>query len=222
MKYAMSGSFMSALVASCTLIAAGLFFFSFPLITAAQPTDGIVEEYCGQDNTSGKKILIAYDSKHGSTATVVRQIAGVLCDCGYQADISLARKVDDLSAYDAVVVGSPIYWAKFLPGIQRFLKKHEATLAAMPVAVFVLSTYADETTGLIKEEVKDFFVDKELEKVPSIKPVGEVGLFGGAFTLRTLFPVEVLAMTLENYSDLNYLNQDVVVSWSQNLCSLFQ
>lgn len=188
----------------------------------AQPSDGIVEESCGQENISGRKILIAYDSKHGSTATVVRQIAGTLCDCGYQTDISLARKVEDLSAYDAVVVGSPIYWAKFLPGTQSFLKKHEAVLAAMPVAVFALSTYADEVTGLVKEEVKEFFVDKELEKVPAIQPVGEVGLFGGAFTLRKLFPVEVLAMTLENYSDSDYLNQDVVTTWSQNLCGLFQ
>ena len=194
-----------------------LISFSFPVVSEAT-----VEESCGEENMGGKTVLIAYDSKHGSTAMVVRQIADVLYACGYRVDISRARTVDNLSSYDAVVVGSPIYWAKFLPGTQLFLKQHEQTLAAMPVAVFALSTYADEETKIVNEEVKEFFVDKELEKVPAIKPVGEIGLFGGTFTLRTLFPIEVFSMKLEGYSDVNYLNEPVVVSWSENLCGLFE
>jgi menaquinone-dependent protoporphyrinogen IX oxidase len=195
----------------------GLLSFSLPDASVAT-----VEESCGEENINGKKVLIAYDSKHGSTSLVTRQIAGVLCDCGYQVDISLARTVEDLSPYDAVVVGSPIYWAKFLPGTQKFLKHHEQTLAGMPVALFILSTNADEETGLIKEETKGFFVDKELEKVPSIELRGGIGLFGGTFSLRKLFPVEALSMSLSGYADMDYLNEAVVVSWSENLCSLFE
>ena len=74
----------------------------------------------------------------------------------------------------------------------------------------------------MSQDVKGFFVDKELEKVPAIKPVGEIGLFGGTFTLQKLFPVEVFSMKLEGYSDVNYLNETVVVSWSENLCGLFE
>jgi menaquinone-dependent protoporphyrinogen oxidase len=194
-----------------------LISFSFPVVSEA-----IVEESCGEENMGGKTVLIAYDSKHGSTAMVVRQIADVLCACGDRVDISRARTVDDLSPYDAVVVGSPIYWAKFLPGTQIFLKQHEQTLASMPVAVFALSTHADEETKIVHPETKDFFVDKELEKVPAIQPVGEVGLFGGAFTLETLFPIEVFSMKLEGYTDRDYLNEAVVRSWSENLCTLFE
>lgn len=199
------------------LFGIALISFSFPV-----ESEAVVEESCGEVNIGGKNVLIAYDSKHGSTAIVVRQIADVLCACGYRVDISRARKVEDISPYDAVVVGSPIYWATFLPGTQLFLKQHEQALAAMPVAVFALSTYADEETKIVKDEVKEFFVDKELEKVPAIKPVGEVGLFGGTFTLRTLFPVELFSMKLEGYSDMNYLNEAVVVSWSENLCGLIE
>jgi menaquinone-dependent protoporphyrinogen oxidase len=185
-------------------------------------SEAVVEESCGPENIGGKNVLIVYDSKHGSTGIVVRQIADVLCACGYRVDISRGRTVDDLSPYDAVVVGSPIYWAKFLPGTQFFLKQHEQTLATMPVAVFALSTYADEATKIVKEDVKGFFVDGELEKVPSIKPVGEVGLFGGTFTLQKLFPVERFSMELEGYSSVDYLNESVVVNWSENLCDLFE
>ena len=151
-----------------------LFSFSLPVLSEA-----VVEESCGQENMGGKNVLIAYDSKHGSTVIVARQIADVLCACGYRVDISRARTVDDLSPYDAVVVGSPIYWAKFLPGTQLFLKQNEQTLATMPVALFVLSTYADEATKIVNEDVKGFFVDKELEKVPAIKPVGEISVLFG-------------------------------------------
>ena len=222
MKQVILYSGMSIRAASILLIAFGLLCFSSPVRSLAGQSNDVVEESCGEENINGKKVLIAYDSKHGSTALVARQIADALCACGYQVDISRARKVEDITPYDAVVSGSPIYWAKFLPGTQLFLKNHEQTLATMPVALFALSTYADEETGLVKDEVKGFFVDKELEKVPSIHPVGEIGLFGGAFTLRTLFPVEVFSMKLENYSDLNYLNEEVVITWAQNLCILFE
>ena len=117
------------------LIWVGLLSFSLP-----DASEAIVEESCGAENIGGKNVLIAYDSKHGSTTIVVRQIADVLCACGYRVDISRARTVDNVSLYDAVVVGSPIYWATFLPGTQLFLKQNEQALATMRVAVFVLST----------------------------------------------------------------------------------
>lgn len=199
------------------LFGIALISFSFPVVSGAT-----VEESCGESNMGGKTVLIAYDSKHGSTAVVVRQIADVLCNCGYRVDISRARTVDDLSSYEAVVVGSPIYWAKFLPGTQIFLKQHEQTLATMPVAVFALSTHADEETKIVHPEAKDFFVDKELEKVPAIQPVGEVGLFGGTFTLDMLFPIEMFSMKLSGYPDMNYLNEAVVTTWAENLCTLFE
>lgn len=217
MNYRIFGMFIRTGLICSILFGIGVISFSFPVLSEA-----IVEESCGEGNMGAKTVLIAYDSKHGSTAMVVRQIAGVLCACGYRVDISRARTVDDLSPYDAVVVGSPIYWAKFLPGTQIFLKQHEQALAAMPVAVFALSTYVDEETKTVNADAKELFVDKELEKVPAIKPVGEVGLFGGAFTLRTLFPVELFSMKLEDFSEGNYLNEAVVVSWSENLCGLFE
>ena len=199
------------------LLGVGFFAFSMPKMSEA-----IIENSCGEENTEGNSVLVAYDSKHGSTSIVVGQIADVLCSCGYRVDISRARTVEDLSPYDAVVVGSPIYWAKFLPGTQQFLKKHEQALAGMPVALFILSTNVDEETGLVKEETKGFFVDKELEKVPSIVLRGDVGLFGGTFTISKLFPVEAFSMKLSGYSDMNYLNEAVVTAWSETLCDLFR
>ena len=220
MRHGIRGRHMKLCWTMAMLIAGGVAFFPLGGTSLADQSDGIVEESCGEGNVNGKKVLIAYDSKHGSTALVVRQIAGVLCDCNYQVDISRGRAVEDLSPYDAVVVGSPIYWAKFLPGTQKFLKQNEQTLAGMPVALFILSTNADEETGLVKEETKTFFVDKELEKVPSIEFRGDIGLFGGAFTLRKLFPVEALSMKLSGYDDMNYRNEAVVSAWAQNLCEL--
>ena len=195
------------------------------LTAAGAPAAGqgnVIEQSCGQENTGGKRVLIAYDGKHGSTQIVAGWIAQTLCDCGFQVDTGRARYISDLSGYDAVVAGSPIYFAKFLPGTSMFLKKHEQELAAMPVAFFILSTLVDEQTGLVKEETKAFFVDKELARVPSIAPVGDIGMFGGEFTFSELYPVEVLSMNLSNYKDGDYLNAGVVAQWAENLCGLFK
>ena len=217
MKHAVSGISFNVHLICSLILAVGLLQFS--LVCSSQ---AFVEHSCGEGNTAGKSVLIAYESKHGSTAAVVGQIADVLCNCGYRVDISRAGTVTDISPYEAVVVGSPIYWAKFLPGTQIFLKQHEQTLATMRVAVFALSTYADEKTRMVYPEAREFFVDKELGKVPAIQPVGEVGLFGGTFTLQKLFPIEVFSMKLEGYTDVNYLNEAVVASWTETLCGLFE
>ena len=37
------------------------------------------EKSCGTDNINGKRVLVAYDSKRGSTADVAEKIGDVLC-----------------------------------------------------------------------------------------------------------------------------------------------
>ncbi len=49
----------------------------------------VVEKSCGEENINGKNILVAYETKYGSTATVAEKIGDVLCEEGFQVDIHL-------------------------------------------------------------------------------------------------------------------------------------
>ncbi|HJQ76469.1 MAG TPA: flavodoxin domain-containing protein [Acidimicrobiia bacterium] len=74
-------------------------------------------------NETSIKILVTAGSKHGATDEIARKIADVLTARGFEVANSAPDQVDDLSGYDAVVLGSAVYaghWvaeAKALAGL---------------------------------------------------------------------------------------------------------
>jgi len=183
----------------------------------------IYEGSCGQENTSGKKVLLAYDTKHGSTSEVAEKMAGELCASGLQVDTQLAWNVEDVASYDAVVLGSPIYWATFLPGALNFMDRYRSTLASKTVAVFVLSTNTDKTTGLVDENSLEFFVEPVLDQFPEIKPVGSIGLIPGRILFNEVLPMEFVNLKLSGYDVVGDLrNYDVESAWTQEIAALLK
>jgi len=92
-------------------------------------------ETCGRKN-EGKKILIIYESKYGSTADYVARIARNLCTYGYRVDYDrvLNAADADIPAYDGYIIAAAIYFGNTHPGYKKFLDTHRATLAGRPVA----------------------------------------------------------------------------------------
>ena len=186
------------------------------------PTASRALESCGEENTGEKKIMIAYDSKHGSTILIVNKMGEVLCEDGFQVDMEFAAKIDDISSYDAVVVGSPIYWATFLPGTILFLSTHKDTLGTIPVAVFAVSTYVDPETGLVYEDALVVFINPILAQFPQFTPLDPIGLIPGQFSFRELYPFELLSMRSVPYEEYDYLNLDVAGAWAEEIGELLQ
>jgi menaquinone-dependent protoporphyrinogen oxidase len=81
-------------------------------------------------------VLVAYATKYGATAEIAEKIGQVLRDAGLAADVLAAERVDDLSPYTAVVVGSAVYIGQWRKGAAKFLQAHEAALAHKPTWIF--------------------------------------------------------------------------------------
>ena len=82
------------------------------------------------------RVLVASASKHGSTHEIAQAIAEVL-----EADgISVVRMplgdVDDLFAYDALVLGSAIYMGHWLRDARRFVEEHADLIVTRPTWLF--------------------------------------------------------------------------------------
>ena len=67
------------------------------------------------------KTLIAYASKHGSTQEVAEQVAQTLRDNGLDVDVRPASSVDDVDAYDALVIGGALYMGHWHRDARRLL-----------------------------------------------------------------------------------------------------
>jgi hypothetical protein len=56
-----------------------------------------------------ERVLVAYGSKHGSTAEIADRIGERLREAGHEVDVLPAGSVTDLDRYEAVVLGSAVY-----------------------------------------------------------------------------------------------------------------
>ncbi len=82
------------------------------------------------------KILVTYASRHGSTRGIAERIAGELERSGAEVDLHPIQDVELLTTYDAVVLGSAVYFGSWLKPAVEFARRHRADLAQRPVWVF--------------------------------------------------------------------------------------
>ena len=82
------------------------------------------------------RVLVAYATRHGSTAGIAERVAARLGAAGLQAEARPAAEVRNASAYDAFVVGGAAYMTRWLGGAIGFVERNRATLAARPTWLF--------------------------------------------------------------------------------------
>jgi len=76
----------------------------------------------------GKKILVCYATRCGSTGEVAERIASVIKSDGHTVDVSQVKRNIDIDDYDAVVVGSAIRIGKCLGEAIEFVKQRKPDL----------------------------------------------------------------------------------------------
>src|SRR6266545_5787465 len=91
------------------------------------------------------EILIAYATKHGSTHEVAETVAARLTEAGVVTHTAPAARVASLDAFDAVVLGAPLYMGRLHGDARTFLRRFRAR--ARRQAVRGLRARADKGRG---------------------------------------------------------------------------
>jgi menaquinone-dependent protoporphyrinogen oxidase len=124
-------------------------------------------------------VLIAYATRHGSTAGIAERIAERLRAAGLDADARPAADVRDVARYDAFVVGAAAYMFHWLGDATKFVERNRAVLAAKPTWLFSSGPIG---TDLVDKEGRDVFettIPKEFPRLrESVHPRGERIFFG--------------------------------------------
>lgn len=128
----------------------------------------------------GKKILVTYASRAGSTAGVAEKIGKVLRDFGEDAEVKPMHEVTDLLDYDAVVAGSPIQAGAWLPEAMEFMRRNQAVLSGKPFASFTLCMTLAMKKGVAYRPA----ISEWIAPVRSLaRPVSE-GIFAGVLDVK--------------------------------------
>jgi menaquinone-dependent protoporphyrinogen oxidase len=164
------------------------------------------------------KILVAYASRAGSTSGVAEAIGQTLGDSGAPVEVRRMQDVHDLAPYRAVVAGSAIRGAKWLPEAMQFMEMHRAALARKPFAAFLVCITLAMPKG---EEYRPFVADFLKSVRAMVKPVSE-GLFAGALNYSHLplipegIQMRILSATTRT-PEGDYRNWDDIHAWASDL-----
>jgi menaquinone-dependent protoporphyrinogen oxidase len=135
------------------------------------------------------KALIVYGTRYGATEMTSKEIADVFLK--EELDVKVANlkdeKVDDISDYDLVVVGSGIQIGKWTKEPEKFLKKFQKDLVKKKVALFVCCSSAqplpeDEKTPEDIGNTKRKYLDEKATKY-NLQPIA-LGFFGGVYNFN--------------------------------------
>jgi menaquinone-dependent protoporphyrinogen oxidase len=128
------------------------------------------------------KILVTYASRSGSTMEVAEAIGKTLSEDRAQVDVIPMQDVKDLSLYRAVIVGSAIRKAKWLPEAVQFIRTHQETLMHKPLAMFtVCITLAMSNSDQYRSVVAGWTAPVRV----LVRPLSE-GLFAGRLDFNKL------------------------------------
>jgi menaquinone-dependent protoporphyrinogen oxidase len=171
------------------------------------------------------KVLVAYASTYGSTQEVAEVVSATLRDHELAVDLQPARDVRTPEAYDAVVLGAPLYMFHLHKDALRFLSRNQRALTGnLPVAIFAGGPFGSGDGAIADghewQEVRKQ-LDQELAKFPWLKPVA-VEVIGGKFDPAALrFPWNLIpALRQMPPSDLR--DWEAIRRWASTLAAQLQ
>lgn len=90
------------------------------------------------------KTLILFSTRDGQTREIASYLASELKEQDIYADVVNLNRTEEIvwQDYDRVVIGASIRYGHFHPAVDRFVKKHAATLNAMPSAFYSVNLVA--------------------------------------------------------------------------------
>jgi len=138
-----------------------------------------------------KKALIVYGTRYGTTANTSEVIADTLRQEDYEVRIVDARKekVQSISEFDLIIVGSGIQMGKWTKEPEDFLKKFQNELSKKRVALFVSCGAAnplsegEKKNKEMDDAEKKYLEDKAVEY--KVTPIA-MGFFGGCYDFNQM------------------------------------
>jgi menaquinone-dependent protoporphyrinogen oxidase len=156
-------------------------------------------------------VLVAYGSKHGATEEIARAIADELGKAGHSVDCLSAESVTGLGSYDAAVIGSAVYMARWRPAARRLLKRAAKELSGRPVWLF--------SSGPCGQAEPSWAAPPGIERAAKRLGARDHVVFGGRVPLEPANFVErgIARRSAPEHHDLR--DWDTIRGWAANVAA---
>lgn len=155
-------------------------------------------------------ILIAYASNYGATKDIAEYMARILEREGMAVEVKEADTVSSLQPYDAIILGSGVYFSSWLPEASELLESFQEELTTKPVWLF--------SSGLaVIGEAKGWLFPEALQPLAKrIKPE-DIALFGGKVDAEQLSLDDWLINPSLRVEAGDYRNWAEIEAWAKSI-----
>lgn len=153
------------------------------------------------------RILVAYASRHGATRGIAERIAEKLEQPGSEVTLLPVDGVDDVAVYDAVVIGSSVYFGMWSKSATELVRRNAHALRHVPVWLFSSGPVGNMNLPPPKEVA-------ELEDL--IKPRGHQS-FAGAIDYGKLGVGEKLMVKGLHAPEGDFRDWRAIDEWAQGI-----
>lgn len=180
-------------------------------LVAHDPQPVKLKSYTYGEANMPKSLLITYATYAGSTIDVAVKIGQTLAARGFNVDVKPILENPRLKDYQAVLVGSAVQYANWLPEAIDFVKTNRDALTRVPTALFcvhIQNTGNDETNRTNRLAYLDAVR-------PYVQPVAE-GFFAGKFDRRgaeLLLPGFLPRLV----PPLDFRNWEAIQAWAKSI-----
>src|SRR5512133_295314 len=168
-----------------------------------------------ENRLEGKKnqrILVTYASKAGSTGEVAQVIGETLAKQGATVDVYPLEAVTRLEGYQAVVVGSAVRQAKWVPAATKFVETNRSVLSQLPTVFFTCCMTLSEETEENRGKVL-----KYMDPIRSLVTPVAVGAFAGKMDYNKLSFLDRTMVKMIGVPEGDFRQWEAIRTWASSL-----
>jgi len=166
--------------------------------------------YPSLEEVAKMTVLVAYASKHGSTQGIAERIAEKLRQLGKEAEAQPLDAVEDPGSYEALVIGSAIYYGSWMKEATEWVHRNQAVLAQRPVWLF--------SVGPLGTEVKDAEQQpKEMAEFQQAIRPREQRVFFGVLDHHRLSFAERMVVKAVRAPEGDFRDWEAIEVWAESI-----
>lgn len=159
--------------------------------------------------------LVVVASRHGSTRGIAEAIAARLGEHGIDAQVADADDVEQLTGFDAVVIGSAVYMGKWLKPARHFVDEHVGALAVLPVWLFSSGPIGDPLEPAPEKAV-------DVETIAALTRARDHRVFGGALVKSRLALAERAIVGAFHAPEGDFRDWAEIAAWADGIAEALQ
>ncbi len=159
-------------------------------------------------------ILVAYETKYGSTEEIAKKIGEVLVEAGMSTDILPIDRISDLAPYKVIVLGSAVFTGDWCKVAANFLEANEKALAEKTVWLFSSGPLGE---GSVEEDSQGWQFPKKLQPIADRIAPRDIVVFHGKVDVDKLSLLHKFMSKVAKVPVGDFRKWDAITSWAKDI-----